>query len=48
MLSKLTDFSKALRYISGNKHILLFSSGIPYSVMYGISSKHLSIRALMV
>jgi VWFA-related protein len=38
MFSKLIDLSKALRYIPGNKHILLFSSGTPYSLLYGISS----------
>lgn len=36
MLLKITDLAKALRYISGHKHILLFSSGIPYSLIYGI------------
>jgi len=29
---KMTDLSKALRYIPGYKHIILFSSGIPYSL----------------
>ena len=37
LLEKLTDLSKALRYISGHKHIILFSSGIPYSLIHGIS-----------
>ena len=36
MLLKLTDLAKALRYISGHKHILLFSQGIPYSLIHGI------------
>jgi VWFA-related protein len=31
---KMKDLAKALRYIPGQKHILLFSSGIPYSMMY--------------
>lgn len=35
-IQKMEDFAKALRYISGYKHIILFSSGIPYSMMYGI------------
>lgn len=29
---KMTDLAKALRYIPGYKHIILFSSGIPYSL----------------
>ncbi|MFC2157569.1 VWA domain-containing protein [Acidobacteriota bacterium] len=39
MILKLTDLAKALRYIPGNKHILLFSSGIPYTLMYGLSAR---------
>jgi VWFA-related protein len=35
-VQKLVEFAKALRYIPGYKHIILFSSGIPYSLMYGI------------
>ncbi len=35
-IQKMKDFAKALRYIPGYKHIILFSSGIPYSIMYGI------------
>lgn len=35
-VQKMEDFAKALRYIPGYKHIILFSSGIPYSLMYGI------------
>lgn len=35
LLEKLTDLSKALRYIPGHKHIILFSSGIPYSLIHG-------------
>jgi VWFA-related protein len=38
LFAKLTALSKALRYIPGNKDILLFSSGTPYSLMYGMSS----------
>jgi VWFA-related protein len=33
---KMIDLSKALRYIPGHKHIVLFSSGVPYSIIYGI------------
>jgi hypothetical protein len=35
---KMADLAKALRYIPGHKHILLLSSGIPYSLIYGIQS----------
>jgi VWFA-related protein len=35
---KMTDLAKALRYIPGHKYIILFSSGIPYSFVYGIQS----------
>lgn len=35
-LQRIKDFAEALRYIPGYKHIILFSSGIPYSLMYGI------------
>jgi VWFA-related protein len=34
---KMNEFAKALRYIPGHKHILLFSSGLPYSMMYGVN-----------
>ena len=45
-INKMEDFGKALRYIPGYKHIIFFSSGIPYSLMYGIhqtprSSRHI-------
>ena len=33
---KMINLSKALRYIPGHKHIVLFSSGVPYSIIYGI------------
>jgi len=36
----MTDFAKALRYIPGYKHILFFSSGIPYSLLYGIQKSY--------
>lgn len=38
MILKITDLAKALCYIPGLKHILLFSSGIPYSLIYGLST----------
>jgi VWFA-related protein len=31
---KMIELAKALRYIPGHKHIILFSSGIPYSMIY--------------
>lgn len=37
-IKKMGDLAKALRYIPGYKHIVLFSSGIPYSLLYGIQS----------
>ncbi|MBP1766222.1 MAG: hypothetical protein H6P98_337 [Candidatus Aminicenantes bacterium] len=33
---KMIDLSKALRYIPGHKTIVLFSSGVPYSIIYGV------------
>jgi len=33
---KLSDLAKALRYIPGHKHLILFSSGVPFSLLYGI------------
>lgn len=33
---KLDELAKAIRYIPGHKHIILFSSGIPTSFLYGI------------
>ncbi|MCK4646715.1 MAG: VWA domain-containing protein [Candidatus Aminicenantes bacterium] len=38
MFERLTGLSKALRYISGNKHIILFSSGVPYSMIHGLET----------
>ncbi|MGB7295236.1 MAG: VWA domain-containing protein [Candidatus Aminicenantales bacterium] len=35
---KLTEMAKALRYIPGHKSIVLLSSGVPYSLVYGIQS----------
>ncbi len=35
---KLAEMAKALRYIPGHKSIVLLSSGVPYSLVYGIQS----------
>lgn len=35
---KLTELAKALRYIPGHKAIILLSSGVPYSLVYGVQS----------
>ena len=35
---KLSDLARALRYIPGHKHLILFSSGVPYSLLYGIQA----------
>lgn len=34
--AKMSELAKALRYIPGHKHIILFSTGIPTSYLYGI------------
>jgi VWFA-related protein len=44
LLEKLTDLSKSLRYISGHKHIILFSSGIPYSLIHGFAGTSMGGR----
>ena len=36
--TKLSELAKALRYIPGHKHIILFSTGIPTSYLYGIAT----------
>jgi VWFA-related protein len=36
--TRLEDMAKAFRYIPGHKHIVLFSSGVASSIMYGIGS----------
>ncbi len=33
---KMVELAQALRYIPGHKNIVLFSSGVPYSIVYGI------------
>ncbi|MEE9557207.1 MAG: VWA domain-containing protein, partial [Candidatus Adiutricales bacterium] len=38
MFERLAGLSKALRYISGHKHIVLFSSGVPYSLIHGLET----------
>ncbi|MFH2042833.1 MAG: VWA domain-containing protein, partial [Acidobacteriota bacterium] len=40
LFSRIIDLSKALRYISGNKHLILFSSGVPYSLIHGIETSN--------
>jgi len=37
-IQKIEELANALGYIPGYKHIILFSSGLPYSLMYGIQS----------
>lgn len=37
-IQKMAAFAKALRYVPGIKYIILFSSGLPYSSIYGIKS----------
>jgi len=41
---KMADLAKALRYIPGYKSILLFSSGVPYSLIYPIQSPYGDLR----
>lgn len=38
-IRRLTDVAKGLRLVPGNKTVLLFSTGIPASLIYGFSSK---------
>lgn len=47
-VKKMKDFAKALRYIPGYKNIIFFSSGIPYSLMYGIHQSIDSSRRSML
>jgi VWFA-related protein len=37
---KMTDLAKALRYVPGDKYIVLLSSGVPYSLIYGVQSPY--------
>lgn len=41
---KLADLAKALKYIPGYKHVILFSSGVPYSILYGVRSPYVVTR----
>jgi hypothetical protein len=36
--TRLRDMAKAFRYVPGHKHVVLFSSGVASSIMYGIGS----------
>lgn len=38
-LREMTKLSRALGYLPGIKHLVLFSSGIPYSLIYGIQTE---------
>ncbi len=38
-IRRLTDVAKGLRLVPGNKSVLLFSTGIPASLIYGFSSR---------
>ena len=35
---KMAELAKAMRYIPGHKQIVLLSSGVPYSLVYGVES----------
>ncbi len=37
---RIKDLAMALRYIPGQKNIVLFSSGVPYSLIYGIQAPY--------
>lgn len=39
-IKKMTELAKALRHIPGYKNILLFSSGVPYSLLYGFQKPY--------
>jgi VWFA-related protein len=38
MFERLAGLAKAMRYIDGHKHIVLFSSGVPYSLIHGLET----------
>jgi len=40
LFSRIIDLAKAMRYISGHKHIIFFSSGIPYSLIHGVETSN--------
>ena len=37
-MAELTDLARSLRYVQGQKHFILFSSGLPTSLVYGTQS----------
>ena len=37
-MAKLTDLARSLRYVQGQKHFIMFSSGLPTSLVYGTQS----------
>jgi VWFA-related protein len=41
---RIRDLALALRYIPGQKNIVLFSSGVPYSLIYGIQAPYGDVR----
>ena len=41
---RIRDLAMALRYIPGQKNIVLFSSGVPYSLIYGIHAPYGDVR----
>jgi len=41
---RIRDLAMALRYIPGQKNIVLFSSGVPYSLIYGIQAPYGDVR----
>jgi VWFA-related protein len=41
---RLKDLALALRYIPGQKNIVLLSSGVPYSLIYGIQAPYGDVR----
>ena len=40
LFARIIDLAKAMRYISGNKHLIFFSSGIPYSLIHGVETSN--------
>lgn len=41
---RIKDLAMALRYIPGQKNIILLSSGVPYSLIYGIQAPYGDVR----
>lgn len=48
LLESLSNLSKAMRYIPGHKHMLFFSSGIPYSLIFGDKEQVNPIDRLLI